>query len=228
MGNGWLKMHRRFLEWEWFDDAYMVKLFLYLLLKANHQDGTWKGNVVKRGQLIIGLNSLSKVLNMSVKMVRNRLKKLSKTGEIFVKTGNQFSLATICNYDEYQVEESKKGNQRAIKGQSKGNKQECKECKELKTFCANEESFALFWDAFADKRGRASALKVWDKIKLNDELLKQIINGAKSYAKIRPGMKANNQTPKMAQGWLTDQRWEDEECKQVDKPFQQDPRGFCK
>ena len=35
MDNGWIRLHKRFLQWEWLDKPEMVQLFLYLLLKAN-------------------------------------------------------------------------------------------------------------------------------------------------------------------------------------------------
>jgi hypothetical protein len=70
--------------------------------------------------------------------------------------------------------------------------------------------FNLFWDAFNDKRGKDGALKSWVKIKANDYLVEQIVVGATKYSALRSAMKASGQTPKMAQGWLTDKRWEDE------------------
>ncbi|SHO52880.1 helix-turn-helix domain-containing protein [Desulfopila aestuarii] len=76
-------------------------------------------------------------------------------------------------------------------------------------FCT--QSFDAFWDAFADKRGRTPAWNAWRKIKgLNRELAGKIIAGAKRYAEQRPVILARNGTPKMAQGWLNDRRWEDE------------------
>lgn len=121
---GWIKLHRKFLEWEWFEDDYIVKLFVYLLLKANYEDKKWRGINVKRGQIITGLNKLSEDLNMSVKIIRNRLEKLEKTGEIGRQTGNQYSVITITNYDGYQIKDEVMGNQmgrqRASGGQAEG------------------------------------------------------------------------------------------------------------
>lgn len=79
--------------------------------------------------------------------------------------------------------------------------------KEIK-YCAK---FELFWNAFADKRSKKPAQKSWDQIlNLTDELCDKIIEGAKQYAIERKNILAKNGTPKMAQGWLTDRRWEDE------------------
>ena len=48
---GYIQLHRKLLEWEWFQKPEMVVVFLTLLLLANHQDGNWQGHEVKRGQL---------------------------------------------------------------------------------------------------------------------------------------------------------------------------------
>ena len=71
------------------------------------------------------------------------------------------------------------------------------------------EDFIRFWKAFADPRGKAPALKVWKKLNPNPELADKIVSGAKAYAEWRQTGKPSDQTGKMAQGWLSDQRWED-------------------
>jgi len=38
METGWLKLHRKFKEWEWYQDSKMVHLFIHLLVTANHQN----------------------------------------------------------------------------------------------------------------------------------------------------------------------------------------------
>lgn len=72
--------------------------------------------------------------------------------------------------------------------------------------------FNEFWDAFDHKSGKAQALKSWNSIKgLNPELADEIITGAKNYTRfVRPEINKKNGSPKMAQGWLSDRRWEDE------------------
>lgn len=82
---------------------------------------------------------------------------------------------------------------------------------EKKKHTKKEKWFDEFWNAFDDKRGRANALKSWNAIKDMDKpLADKIIQGAKDYADHRKNFLApNNSTPKMAQGWLTDERWDD-------------------
>jgi len=83
-----------------------------------------------------------------------------------------------------------------------------------KIYCAKFNShFELFWNAFADKRGKKPAYeKAWKKIPdMTEELALKIIEGARRYAKQRKDILVRGGTPKMAQGWLTDRRWEDED-----------------
>ncbi|MBD3328461.1 hypothetical protein GF340_04110 [Candidatus Peregrinibacteria bacterium] len=99
---GFVLLHREFLQWGWFDDERMVKLFIYLLLKVNHKDVVYKGIPIKRGQTLTSLNLLVKELNMPKQRIRTCLDKLKKTGEINTQTNTKYTIITICNYDVYQ------------------------------------------------------------------------------------------------------------------------------
>lgn len=73
--------------------------------------------------------------------------------------------------------------------------------------------FEEFWKAFHDgakKLGKAPAADSWLDIKdYSPELVKWIISSARKYAEERQDILQRNGTPKWAQGWLTDRRWED-------------------
>lgn len=144
MNNGWIKLHRKFLEWEWLEKHDTVVLFLILLLLANHEDGEWQGIKIKRGQLITGLDKLSQQAKMSVQTTRTCINHLISTGEITNKSTNKYRIITISNYEKYQVIEkpltSKStdkptdkltSNQQATNKQT-NSKQEDKNNKELK------------------------------------------------------------------------------------------------
>lgn len=74
---------------------------------------------------------------------------------------------------------------------------------------AVEEQFQEFWRVFADIRGRKPALKQFKKTMKEGADYQAILAGAKSYVASRSRPGAPN--PKMAQGWLSDERWMDEE-----------------
>ena len=55
--NGFVKLDRGILDWEWYEDTYTARLFFHCLLKANWKPGVWKGQPYKRGQFITSLPS---------------------------------------------------------------------------------------------------------------------------------------------------------------------------
>ena len=101
--NGWIKLHRKFLTWEWYQNSHMVHLFIHLLLNANHEPCRWQGIEVQRGQLVTGRKKLSDQTGISEQSVRTCLNYLKSTNEIASKSTNKFSIITICNYDSYQL-----------------------------------------------------------------------------------------------------------------------------
>jgi DNA-binding transcriptional MerR regulator len=103
--SGWVKIHRQFLNWEWFNKSEAVHLFMYLLLKANHAQGTWQGNTINKGQFITSYGKISSDTGISIQTIRTLLKKLEKTNEINTQTTNKFTIITICKYETYQSEE---------------------------------------------------------------------------------------------------------------------------
>ena len=141
MGDGWIKMFRRFLEWEWYDQTSMVRLFLHLLLKANYEDKKWHGIVIKRGQLVTSFANLSAETGLSLQVVRSCLDKLQSTGEVNKQSTSQYTIITVCKYDKYQGlrcdEGQANGNQSANEGQASG-KQRASEGQQLKNIRKKE------------------------------------------------------------------------------------------
>lgn len=102
MDNGWIKLHRKFLDWEWFNIDHMTKVFLFLLLSANHEDKEWQGRVIKRGQLVTGRDSLSKKTGVSHQSIRTCITRLKSTSEITIESTNKYTIITITKYEDYQ------------------------------------------------------------------------------------------------------------------------------
>ena len=100
-------------------------------------------------------------------------------------------------------------------------KEKKKKKKKKKSEIKYSKHFELFWIAWNSNQGKKVAYeKSWCKIPdLTEELCEKIIEGAKRYALERKNILAKGGTPKMAQGWLTDRRWEDEIMPQLSKPL---------
>lgn len=98
-----VKLFRKFLDWEWYSDINTSRLFLHLLLSANWKDGSFKGMTIKRGQLVSSTSNLSEKTSLTVNEVRTALKHLKSTGEITSKSYTKFTVFTVVGYDLYQA-----------------------------------------------------------------------------------------------------------------------------
>lgn len=118
---GWISLHRKLLEWEWYSESGTLHLFLHLLLKANHRDKCWRGIVIKRGQYLTSIDSLSKELPLSPQQIRTRLERLKSTSEITIKTSSKNTIITVTKYENYQ-DDNKQDNKRITNKQQTDNK----------------------------------------------------------------------------------------------------------
>jgi len=148
---GWIKLHRSLLDWGWWDDPNTTRLFLYLLLKANHSDKSWKGTLVKRGQLITGRISLSNKTGLTQQQIRTSLTKLKSTSEITIKTTNKYSLISINNWDNYQQDNQQTTKRVTNKQPASNHKQECKELKNVKKYISIDKISNKDLKEIADK-----------------------------------------------------------------------------
>lgn len=123
---GWIAIHRKLIGWEWYNNSEMVHLLTHLVIRANHSDGSWQGNKIKRGQLITGRKVLSVETGISEQKIKTCLKRLKKSGEISVKSTSKYSFITICKYDVYQLENhgsNQQDNQQSTSNQPATNQQ---------------------------------------------------------------------------------------------------------
>lgn len=114
---GFVKLPRTMLEWDWLDDGNTLKVYLVLLLSANWKDGEWHGIKVKRGQIITGRDSLAQKCGLSVRQVRTALEHLKSTNDITIKTTSKFSIITLNNYDPAENINSETTNKRPTNDQ---------------------------------------------------------------------------------------------------------------
>jgi len=112
---GFIVLYRAFTNWEWYDDALSIKLFIHLILTVNWEDKQWRGQTIKRGQIVTSLNNLSAATNMTIPQLRKRISNLKSTGEIVTTSSNRFSIITVVKYDEYQDLELRKASRKQSK-----------------------------------------------------------------------------------------------------------------
>ena len=100
---GWIKLHRQIIDWEWFTDTTTFRVFLQLLLKANHKEKKYRGMVLKVGTIITSREILAFETRLSVQQIRTALDKLKSTNEITIKTSSQGTIIEVVNYAKYQL-----------------------------------------------------------------------------------------------------------------------------
>ena len=99
---GFITLHRKMTDWEWYKDINTKVLFLHLLLTANFTDTRFLGKKIKRGQLVTSLASMAEETGLSVQNVKTALKHLISTNEITNVSTQNYRIITVVKYDEYQ------------------------------------------------------------------------------------------------------------------------------
>tara|TARA_R110000824_G_scaffold181444_1_gene362240 strand:+ start:3169 stop:3936 length:768 start_codon:yes stop_codon:yes gene_type:complete len=207
VNNGWVKMSRGLLEWEWWDDHNVTRLFTYIILRANHSEQKWQGNLIKKGQFITSTKSLSSDTGLTAQQLTTSLSKLIKTGEINKQTTNRFTLITVENYNKYQ-EKTTPSNKRTINKQQTNNKQSMTNKNVKKEKNDKELEFESFWKKYPRKISKSKALKIYCNIPDKEHPL--ILIGLKKYNThwIEKGIEMEFIPHPTT--WLNQERWKDE------------------
>ncbi len=117
---GFITLHRKLLEWEWYDHTNTKVLFIHCLLKANHKTAKWRGFDIKRGEFITSISNLSRETGLTVKQVRIALDNLVNTGELGKQSTSSNTTISVLKYDNYQTKGKPSGKVEANQGQGKG------------------------------------------------------------------------------------------------------------
>lgn len=101
--NSWIKLPRTFCDWRWYKDSQMVQLYLYLLINANMQSTEYRNTVIKRGEFMTSLRSLTVETGITIKTIRTCLSRLKRTKEIQLKKMNKYgTIIILTEYDKFQ------------------------------------------------------------------------------------------------------------------------------
>lgn len=89
---GFINLHRKILNWEWYTDIPVRILFEHLILIANWKRTKWHGIDILPGQIITSREHLASETGLSEQQVRTALKKLQKTRRNNHKNNQQIYL----------------------------------------------------------------------------------------------------------------------------------------
>ena len=96
--NGFIVLHRKMLEWEWYSDPKTVTVWLYLLLKANWKPNRWRGIDIERGQTLETIAGIAKAVEEIYKYLDKEVAGLYALKEYFVNEVLQIPDVKINGY----------------------------------------------------------------------------------------------------------------------------------
>ena len=140
--SGWIKLHRQILNWEWYSDNNAFRVFMHLLLKANHKDRRFKGIELKAGSVVTSRDILAIETGLSVRQIRTSLDKLKTTNEVTIKTSSKGTIIQVVNYGKYQIETNEATNERPTNDQQTTTNKNVK--KEKKTIVPSFSEFLAY------------------------------------------------------------------------------------
>ena len=166
----YIKLHRKFLEWEWYRNEHTKNLFIHCLLKANWKESKFEGNVIQRGSFVSSIDILANETGLTSDEVRTAIKHLICTGEITKQSTNKYTVFSVVNYDLYQPVSQAEPKQAPSYSQSIPNNRRNKEYKEINNICAPEshdsnfdkdeqlqKDFEIIYALYPKKRGKTVA-----------------------------------------------------------------------
>ena len=129
-GNGYIRLYRQILKWEWWSNPNTFRMFIYLLLKANYCDLKFEGKTIHRGQLVTSIPKLAQETALTPRQVRVTLDHLKLTGEVTDTYTSKYRVITVVNYDKYQNDDRQDDNQ--MTGERQSNDSQMTVSKEIK------------------------------------------------------------------------------------------------
>lgn len=155
MANGYIKLHRDIVDWYGFSNSKRVHLWITLLVRASYKQKNFffNGQIVdlQEGQFITGRQKLSQITGISESYVEKLLSEFESLGQIRQQKSNRNRLITIVKWNDYQVSDNGKTEERTterhLRGQQKDTIKKEKNGKKEKNNTMGD-AFVVFKDKF--------------------------------------------------------------------------------
>lgn len=171
--DGWLKLYRSILDSAVFQDAEILKVWIWLLCNVafEQHDTICYGKVIclKPGQIATGRKKIAQCTDLNENRVYRALTALKSLGNIEIKTTNKYSIITVVNWDKYQEENGK----RTSKQQQNNSKTTTEEQQTNSKLTQHKNGkngkkekeiyicpfFDRAWELFPNKKGKSAVTK---------------------------------------------------------------------
>ena len=192
--DGWIKCYRSIMDSAVWDDEWLVKLWLWCLLRANHQKRNFKGVDIERGQFVTGRMSAADELGVSPSKWYRGMERLVSLGCITTTANSNWTTVTVCNYGVYQdaSDDERTANEQQMNSQRTANEQPAdtiEECKNVRM----EEDIQIkervdLTESTEDRKRRLAAEHVasWP-MPHGDESLRQLVTNWQAARKEKQG-----------------------------------------
>ena len=244
---GFITLHRKLLDWEWYKNTNTKALFIHLLLKANYKPLSFEGHKIMRGQLVTSLPSLATETGLTQRQIRVSLDHLIATGEVASKSYPRYRVITVVKYDDYQEDDRLDGSQmtdetaakrQADDSQMTGKRQaDDSQMTASKQYNNNNKGtnkqgnnntslrsvslrdmFDTFWSDYPKKVAKQNALKAWKRIDADQDVFGEIMTGLQRWKASEEWTRDDGRFIPHPATWLNGRRWEDEIPVHQDQP----------
>lgn len=174
--DGWLKLYRSILDSAVFQDAEILKVWIWLLCNVafEQHDTVCYGKVIhlKPGQIATGRKKIAQCTDLNENKVYRALTALKSLGNIEIKSTNKYSIITVVNWDKYQDENGKRttneqqNNSKTTTEEQQDNSKRTqhKNGKNGKNGKNEKEIymcpfFDMAWDLYPNKKGKSAVSK---------------------------------------------------------------------
>lgn len=164
--NGFIKIHRKILTWEWYDDVNTCRMFIHCLLKSNWKSGSWHGIKYNAGEFITSLQTLAKETHLTVSQVRVALNHLKMTGEIADRRHGNARIITVIKWNDYQLDD--RPNDKPVTDQSQTNDKPVTTDEEYKKERKEENNIS--------REPEHNLFGVYHNVRLTDGEMQELIN----------------------------------------------------
>jgi len=185
---GWIKLHRCLLDKPIFENAKLLKVFLWCLCKATHTEHKQlvgrKMVKLEPGQFITGRNKAGQELNIKPSTAWDYLNLLKDNESINICSNSKYSVITVINWELYQSvnnnSDSKTDNKSTANQQQINTNKNVKNVKNEKKELI--EQFEELWNKYPNRKGKQKAMEKFMKL-IKEYSLEELTRAVNRYAK---------------------------------------------
>ena len=161
---GWIKLHRKLKNSLVFDNPDLLKVWIWCLLKATHDDYIQMIGLqeveLEKGQFIFGRKVAANELKMSESKTYRLIKKLETMQNLNIKANNKYSIITIANWELYQSDSNNSEQQfeQQMNNKRTTNEQQMNTNKNIKNNKNINNIYTIF-DSYSDNADLRQALR---------------------------------------------------------------------